>query len=804
MIWHCTLSPVFVVVSYCMFRIPCSVPDTQHVTRSTLHTSPVTLYVAPNGNDAWSGRLAAPNGRGDGPLATFATARDRLRQMKRRGRLREGATVVARGGVYLLDRPLVFGPEDSGATRRPITYAAYPGETVVIGGGRRITGWRPAGNGLWTARVPDRNGQPWRFRQLFVNGQPQTRARHPNTDHWWEWPKTTQGFPHNDKHDPAKKIPLHYPEGALLKNWPNLADVEINILAQFRWVNAVCPLKSVDEQNRVAILARPAAYHINKNDPFRVENVVEAIDEPGEWSLNTLTRTVTLLPPRGVDMRAADVIAPALEALIKVEGTDEGRGLIRNFHLRGFTFAHAEEGVTLANVEGCSVEACRFLGLGGQAITARNYVQRCRFVGNEATECGGGGIALKGYPPGTKDVNRKNEISGNHIHHCGRSAWNAAAISLTQSGENIVRGNYVHDMPYIGIAGGGVSYVYFNLYKGEHKNPFDFRWKEIGDDPLTRESVKRFNHTRYNLIEGNVIHTVMQLLDDGGGIYLGFLGVGNVVRDNIVHGTKEGLKVGIYLDDEADGTLVEGNLVYDVARVQLSHRPNVWRNNAFYERGQSPPPDVLAAHMARQQAIRRAGVQIKKAVWNPATGLPQGVTRKIPMLPPPKYAEGLRPNKGGAFLSDLRELSWHGHAALYKDQQYGLYGPLRLGDRLYRKGLVIHPLGSTDAQQPNSRDAEVVYDFGRARYRRFRALIGIEPPAPGERPMGSATFEVYVRSAPGEEWKRVYASGTRTHASEPLLIEVNLEGARQMRLRVTDAGDDHFGDVCVWACACVD
>jgi len=208
--------------------------------------------------------------------------------------------------------------------------------------------------------------------------------------------------------------------------------------------------------------------------------------------------------------------------------------------------------------------------------------------------------------------------------------------------------------------------------------------------------------------------------------------------------------------------------------------------------------------MSRQQAIRREGAKIKKAVWNPATGLPQGVTRKIPVLPPPEYAAGLRPNKGGAFLSDLQERSWYGHAALYKDQQYGVYGPLRLGDRLYRKGLVIHPLGSTDARQPNSRDAEVVYDFGRARYRRFRAIIGIEPPAPGETPIGSAVFEVYVRNAPNEGWKRLFDSGRRTYASRPLPIEVNIDGARQMRLRVTDAGDDHFGDVCVWACACVD
>ena len=39
-----------------------------------------TIYVAPNGNDTWSGRLAAPDAAGtDGPFATLERARDEVR-----------------------------------------------------------------------------------------------------------------------------------------------------------------------------------------------------------------------------------------------------------------------------------------------------------------------------------------------------------------------------------------------------------------------------------------------------------------------------------------------------------------------------------------------------------------------------------------------------------------------------------------------------------------------------------------------------------------------------------------------------
>ena len=40
----------------------------------------VIIFVAPNGNDAWSGSLAEPNAaKTDGPLATLERAREKIR-----------------------------------------------------------------------------------------------------------------------------------------------------------------------------------------------------------------------------------------------------------------------------------------------------------------------------------------------------------------------------------------------------------------------------------------------------------------------------------------------------------------------------------------------------------------------------------------------------------------------------------------------------------------------------------------------------------------------------------------------------
>ena len=59
----------------------------------------VSLYVSPDGNDRWSGRLAQPNSeRTDGPLATLRGARDHIRRLRLIARIPEPNRVVIADG----------------------------------------------------------------------------------------------------------------------------------------------------------------------------------------------------------------------------------------------------------------------------------------------------------------------------------------------------------------------------------------------------------------------------------------------------------------------------------------------------------------------------------------------------------------------------------------------------------------------------------------------------------------------------------------------------------------------------------
>ena len=103
------------------------------------------LYVATDGNDAWSGRLPATNAsRSDGPCATLQRARAAIRQLKQAGPPPEGGVALElAGGIYSLAQPLELAQQDSGTEKAPIEYRGRKGAKVHLIVGKLVTDWRP-------------------------------------------------------------------------------------------------------------------------------------------------------------------------------------------------------------------------------------------------------------------------------------------------------------------------------------------------------------------------------------------------------------------------------------------------------------------------------------------------------------------------------------------------------------------------------------------------------------------------------------------------------------------------------------
>lgn len=571
---------------------------------------PATFFVAPDGSDGWSGQLPAPNDRKtDGPFATLERARDAVRERKAADRQAGWPRrVMVRDGIYPLTQTLVFASEDSGEPDAPTVYMAYPGEHPVISGGRRIIGWRRGEGPLWRADVP----RGWYFTRLFVNGQKRVRAREPDTDNWGRWWLVVEGGPPEPNAPEGMGSKQFYFPPNTLKNWENLGDVEINSLPSFRYANFIAPLEAVDEEKSLATLTSMAYYNFRPGDPFRVENALEALDQPGEWCVNTASGTVYYWPLEGENLEEAEVIAPALTQLVRLQGDEEKEDFVHDIVLQGFTFTHCDRrrwpetppeeeanlhlldsAVYLEGTERCAIEECLFVDVAGFAARFNRTARDNRFVGNEVVGAGCGGLQMGGYGPGTKDVNQGHTVTHNHIHHSSTDFWHAGAIDVRQSGGNLIAYNLIHHLPYTAICISGAHTAYFRQYReqgpGVGRAQYNFRWDEIPDDnPLTPASVKPFLHGRNNRVEHNVVYELLGRLPADGGALYGFgQGLGNVFRRNLVYRAH---CLAIYLDNEFDGTLVENNVVYDSASpFGGSGAYPTLVNNALFQAGEATP-----------------------------------------------------------------------------------------------------------------------------------------------------------------------------------------------------------------------
>src|SRR4051794_29560388 len=132
---------------------------------STSSSAEFDFYISPLGNDTWSGRSPKPNAaRTDGPFATLEKAKSEVRKA-RLTKPKAKINVALRGGIYRLDKTVVFSMQDSAGNEGSTTYSANPGETPILSSGVPITKWKKfdalpngavaaAATHLWVAAVP--------------------------------------------------------------------------------------------------------------------------------------------------------------------------------------------------------------------------------------------------------------------------------------------------------------------------------------------------------------------------------------------------------------------------------------------------------------------------------------------------------------------------------------------------------------------------------------------------------------------------------------------------------------------------
>jgi len=530
------------------------------------------FYVSPAGKDSWSGLRADPDSSGsEGPFATLERARSAVRELRRlKRRPRGGIVIYLREGVYERTETLRLGVEDSGSPRAPVVWRPYPGERVRILGGKRVRVFQRVTDpeilkrldivnrgeivytALWRLGVknygvlrPRGFGRPIEpaALELFFNGRPMTLSRWPN-DGWARIAGAPEKQPDPMDLRGTEKTAggVFQYEGDRPRRWAGVSDIWMHGYWTWDWADSYERIKKLDTSAHTIETWEPhGVYGYKEKQRYYYLNILEELDEPGEWFLHRRSGNLYFWPPE--PLIESEACVSLLETpLFSLENASHVaiRGLILEV-----TRGHGVEitGGTGNLIAGCTI---RNIGNVGAVIHGgvKNGILSCNI-----SETGDGGVILDGgdrktlSPAGNFAVN-------NHIYNYSRWVRTCRpAVNLSGVG-NRVANNHIHDAPHMGVAFSGNDHI----------------------------------------LEFNEVHDICRETGDAGAFYIGrdWTMRGNIIRHNFfydIRGSGQGGAMAVYLDDAASGALIYGNVFCRAGRAAFigGGRDNTVENNIFVE-----------------------------------------------------------------------------------------------------------------------------------------------------------------------------------------------------------------------------
>ncbi len=577
-------------------------------------TAKLDLYISPQAVDAGDGTREAP-------FQTLEQARDAIRLLDE-GLRQQEINVWLSDGKHRLTKTLVLNRQDGGQGEYRVRYRARAGATPVLTSGKPVNQWRKldmpikglpasAQNHVWVADITlEEYG---RFTTLFMGDKRLPRAKSAR----FQGEKPT-GYEIADSRNVMHKKDRHllrkirYLEGAPIRQWSNLDDIEV-FFNPVPWALNFIPLESVDLENRMLTLQYEAnAPAFSQNGPYAwIENAVDFIDEPGEWAHNSQTGKLYYWP---VDNKQPqNILVPQLHEFIRIEGDIDYDGPVdqpvRNISFEGLTFTHGKRSnwykdrkgwgiqhdwdtfdygnamLRLRGAENIEIKGNHFTNSGGSAIRLDLYAQHNIIENNLIDYVGHMGILLAGYGPGTKDVNHHNTIHNNIIHHVGEIIWHGHAIFVWQSGSNTISHNWIHDVPRKAVGICGVRVQILMKYNEDFDEAAQtIRWDEIDQTATWTYDVQThfmpYLHAKNNIIEHNKVTKTLLQLSDGSSINVSGAGEGNIVRHNYVYDVDY---IAVRTDDWQRGTTTTQNIIARAGTGVVHKDYNHIINNIFID-----------------------------------------------------------------------------------------------------------------------------------------------------------------------------------------------------------------------------
>ena len=608
------------------------------------------FYLATDGNDKWSGRLEAPNAqRNDGPFASFERAQQAVREQKKRN---AATTVMVREGTYFLSQPIHFGHEDSGSQSAPVVYQAFPGERVIISGGRHLTGWSNPGGNRWTVKLSSREYQ--NFEALFFNGERRYRPRTTEGSYLYikgpvysaERTPTCSVQPGQNRRRRqgggagqggggrpgrfGRRFPgggppyggqgrgragggeggeagqwecfdrFYYKGDDIASSYHSMALGDVEVIDFEKWIVARLRLARVDTDQHIAYTTGPTFLGplsgFMQDHRYLIENVQEALKQPGQWYLDRCTDppgcsssdgtwTLTYLAKSGENPNTMPVIVPQVSQLIVAKD-------LQNVVFKNLTFAHdnwypAPEG--LGDFQGgpkvpaaLSFINCSHITLDSdvvehiQAWAVDIASESGTTTGNQVInsaiyDVGYGGIRIgRQGAEGDSDENIPNftRVENSVIEGLGRIVPSGigTGVWVGNAHHNVITHNDIYDI-YNGAIRIGFKLNFARGAFQAHDNLVSFnKLYDLGQGVTSDMAGIYFasSGTTGNQVLNNVIHDVVHDPGPGGyggeGLYFDQASANIVAKNNLVYRISQ---AGLFVNyaDAIDGDQPQNNLV---------------------------------------------------------------------------------------------------------------------------------------------------------------------------------------------------------------------------------------------------
>lgn len=573
------------------------------------------IWISPKGSDFNDGTCQSPK-------ATLTSALRQAREWRRTedNRIQGGITIYMEGGTYAFHEPVFIRPEDSGTKESPTIIRSVGDEKVILSGGICINGWKKQGK-VWVADVPVFNGRPLDFRQLWVNGKKAVRARDVE-----DFEKMNRICSVDEKNEilyvPVVSI------RRLIDNKGNLKAKYAEMVLHQMWCVANLRIRSVEVQGDSAAIRfhqpesriqfehpwpRPMVTTDGHNSAFYLTNARELQDVPGEWYHDIDARKVYYYPREGEKMQEAEVIVPAVETLVRVEGILDRP--VCHIRFEKITFSYttwmrpSEKGhvplqagmyltdgyridpkmqrdylnhpldnqgwlgrpaaaVRVVAARQIDFERCRFEHLGSTGLDYEEAVQGGVVRGCLFRDIAGNGLLVGSFSPAAHETHlpydpadRREVCTQQHINNCyfteiGNEDWGCLAIAAGYVGDVNIEHNEISEVPYSGISLG-------------------WGWTQT------------VNCMRNNRVHANLIHHYAKHMYDVAGIYTLGSQPKSYVTENCVHSIYKPGYVHdpnhwfyLYTDEGSSFITVRDNWTEGEKYLQNANGPgNVWENN---------------------------------------------------------------------------------------------------------------------------------------------------------------------------------------------------------------------------------